>query len=349
MNKNIINPEYIKFLEQLKERVASSRYRAALSANKELILLYHSIGTEILRSQESHGWGAKIIDQLSNDLKSEFPEMKGFSLRNLKYMRKFAREYAKTEFVQQVAAQLPWFHIVTILDKVQGKKAQEFYMQKTIEHGWSRNILNIQIELNLHKRQGQAITNFKNRLAPLQSDLVHNTLKDPYIFDFLSLGKEASEREIEKALVTHIEKFLLELGAGFAFVGRQYHLEVDGEDFYLDMLFYHLKLKCYIIIELKAGKFKPEYVGKLNFYLSAVDDILRDKYDQPSIGLILCKDKGGKIKGEYALKDVNKPIGLSEYKIVESIPENLKTALPSIEELEAELSRHIDKSEVNEK
>ena len=334
----IISENYNLFLNDLKHRVVSSRYKAAVSVNKELILLYHHIGSQILKSQETQGWGAKIIDQLSKDLQSSFPEMKGFSTRNLKYMRKFAEEYPDFEFVQQVAAQLPWFHIATIMDRVSTKPAQLFYIKKAIENGWSRNIMVMQIESELHKRQGNAISNFHDKLPSPQSDLAHYTLKDPYLFDFLSLGDEAHEREVEKSLVLHMEKFLLELGAGFSFVGRQYHLEVADQDFYIDLLFYHLKLRCFVVIELKDKDFKPEYAGKMNFYLSAIDDLVKHSTDSPSIGIILCKSKNN-VLAEYTLRDMAKPIGLAEYKLTESLPENLQIALPTIEELEAELAK----------
>lgn len=340
MTKNITASEYNKFFADLKERVTSSRYKAALSVNKELILLYHHIGSQILEAQSKQGWGAKIIDQLSRDFVSAFPEMKGFSTRNLKYMRKFAEEYPDVEFVQEVLAQLTWYHNVTLLDKIPDKRVRLFYVKHAIEHGWSRNIMVMQMELSLHKRQGQAITNFKDKLPSPQSDLAHYTLKDPYIFDFLSISEEAHEREVEKALVHHMEKFILELGAGFAFVGRQYHLEVGDQDFYIDLLFYHLKLRCFVVIELKDKDFKPEYAGKMNFYLSCVDDIVKHETDQASIGLILCKNKNN-ILAEYALRDMTKPIGLAEYRLTESLPENLKTALPTIEELEAELAKDL--------
>ncbi|WP_255565560.1 PDDEXK nuclease domain-containing protein [Wolbachia endosymbiont of Cylisticus convexus] len=275
------------------------------------------------------------------DLKAEFPEMKGFSTRNLKYMRQFAGEYQDIEFVQQLVAQLPWGHNVFLMDLVRDKEARLFYIKEAIEHGWSRNIMVMQIELGLHKRQGKAITNFKEKLPSPQSDLAHYTLKDPYIFDFLSIGKDAHEREVEKGLVGHMEKFLLELGEGFAFVGRQFHLDVGDEDFFVDLLFYHLKLRCFIVIELKDNKFKPEYAGKMNFYLSAVDDLLKHETDQPSIGLILCKSKND-VLAKYTLKDMTKPIGLAEYRVTENLPESIKTALPTIEELEAELSKVSD-------
>lgn len=344
MTKNIIDKQYQSLLDDLKQRVHASRYKAALSVNKELILLYHHIGKQILASQSQQGWGAKVIDQLSKDLRSEFPEMKGFSTRNLKYMRKFAEEYPDTEFVQEALAQLTWYHNVTLLDKVKDKQERAFYIKNAAQYGWSRSIMVMQIETNLHKRQGQAVTNFKEKLPSPQSDLAHYTLKDPYIFDFLSLGQEAHEREVEKGLIAHVEKFLLELGEGFAFVGRQYHIEIGNQDFYIDLLFYHLRLRCFVVIELKDKDFKPEYAGKMNFYLSAVDDLVKHETDQPSIGLILCKSKNN-VLAEYALRDIEKPIGLAEYRITESLPENLKTALPSIEELEAELAKDFNQGD----
>lgn len=341
MNSNITNNEYIGFLNNLKKRVTESRYKAAITVNKELILLYHYIGTEILKSQSKHKWGAKIIDQLSKDLKSAFPEAKGFSPRSLKYMRKFAQEYQDTHFVQQAAAQLPWGHIMYLLDSVSDKEIRNFYISQTTIHGWSRTILAAQIETSLHTRKGAAISNFKTNLPAPQSDLAHHVLKDPYIFDFLNVGDQAQEREVEKALINHMEKFLLELGAGFAFVGRQYHLEVGSQDFYIDLLFYHLKLRCFCVIELKDKDFKPEYAGKMNFYLSAVDDLVKHPTDHPSIGIILCKSKNN-VLAEYTLRDMAKPIGLSEYRLTEAIPQEIKTSLPTIEQLEAELSKDFD-------
>jgi len=342
-----MNTSYHLLLDDLKKRVASSRYKAALSVNKELILLYHMIGKGILESQNVQGWGAKIIDQLSKDLRLAFPEMKGFSTRNLKYMRKFAEEYPDSEFVQQVVAQLPWGHNVFLIDLVSGKEDRIFYIKKAIEHGWSRSYMVSQIETGLHKRQGQAITNFKDKLPAPQSDLAHYILKDPYMFDFLSIGDDAHEREVERSLVKHMEKFMLELGAGFAFVGKQYHLEVGGQDFYIDLLFYHLKLRCFVVIELKDKEFKPEYAGKMNFYLSAIDDLVKNPTDQPSIGLILCKTKNN-VLVEYALRDMSKPIGLAEYKLTDALPDNLKTALPTIAELEAELSKDLAPTKTND-
>jgi predicted nuclease of restriction endonuclease-like (RecB) superfamily len=332
-----ISTGYNNFLQDLKHRIRSARIRAALAANRELVLLYWQIGCDILERQEREGWGAKIVERLAKDLRAEFPDMKGFSPRNLKYMRKFAEAWPDEQFVQQLVAQLPWGHNVRILDHLKTREEREWYIRKALEHGWSRDILEMQIESRLYLRQGKAISNFDITLPPLLSDLAQQTLKDPYIFDFLSVGDEAHEREIERELVQHITSFLLELGAGFSYVGRQVHLEVEGEDFYIDLLFYHLKLRCYVVIELKATAFKPEYAGKLNFYLSAVDATMRHENDNPSIGLILCKGRKGLI-AEYALKDISKPVGVSEYQLLSAIPEELKGSLPTIEELEAELA-----------
>jgi predicted nuclease of restriction endonuclease-like (RecB) superfamily len=339
MSELPIDSHYKKFLEDLKNRVSTSRYQAAKTVNKELILLYHHIGTEILNRQKEYGWGAKVIDQISKDLISEFPDMKGFSTRNLMYMRQFASEYQDIQFMQQVVAQLPWGHNIYLMNLITDKEIRTFYIKAAIEHGWSRNVMVMQIEQALHKRKGKAVSNFKLKLPSPLSDLAHYTLKDPYIFDFLTVGQEAHEREIEKGLVQHIEKFLLELGAGFAFVGRQFHLKVSNKDFYIDALFYHLKLRCFVVVELKAGEFKPEDSGQINFYLSAVDDLIKHPNDNPSIGLILCKSKDN-IVAEYALRNMTNPIGLAEYRITESLPKDLETALPTIEQIENEMSKH---------
>jgi len=327
---------YTDWLGDLKSRIQTARMRAALAVNSELVRLYWEIGRDILARQKQQGWGAKVIERLANDLRHEFPDMKGFSASNLKYMRRFAEECCECKFGQQPADQLPWFHIVQLLTKVTHSEEREWYARKAFEHGWSRNILVMQIESRLHQRQGKAITNFASTLPPPQSDLAQQTLKDPYLFDFLGLGDEAHERELERGLTAHITRFLLELGAGFSYVGRQVHLEVAGEDFYLDLLFYHLKLRCYVVIELKANDFKPEYAGKMNFYLSAVDDLLRHPSDEPTIGLILCKTKKQLIV-EYALRDSHKPIGVSEYLLTEILPSELEGSLPTVEQLEAEL------------
>ena len=329
---------YSETLKSLKEKIKAAQLRATIAVNTELILLYWEIGRTILEKQDAEGWGSKIIEKLSKDLKSDFPEMKGFSVRNLKYMRKFAESYPNFELVQQLVALLPWGHNVFLLDKTKTEEERLWYAQKAIEFGWSRNVMVHQIESGLYHRQAVAekVTNFKRTLPAPHSELVHNMIKDPYKLDFLGVGSEAQEKEIENALVNHMKKFLLELGVGFAFVGQQYHLEVGTQDFYIDLLFYHLKLRSYVVIELKSVKFQPEFAGKLNFYLSVVDDKLRHPDDKPSIGILLCKGKDN-VVAEYALKDVNKPIGVSEYTLTQAIPDDIKTDLPTIEELEQEL------------
>jgi len=277
-----------------------------------------------------------VIERLAQDLKREFPEMKGFSPRNLKYMRAFAEAYSDEPFVQQAAAQIPWFHHCVLLDKVKDLQERLWYIQQTIEHGWSRNVLVHQIESGLYERQGKAITNFERTLPAPQSDLARSLIKDPYVFDFLTLGPQAQERDLERSLLEHLRDFLLELGRGFAFVGSQYRLEVDGDEFFIDLLFYQLRLRCYVVIELKIGEFKPEYAGKMNFYLSAVDDLLRHPEDRPSIGLILCNTQN-RLVAEYALRDLSKPMGVATYRVTEALPDELRKSLPSLEELEAEL------------
>lgn len=327
---------YAEWLAALKAEIRSAQLRAAVAINRELVLMYWRIGRDILDRQGREGWGARVVDRLAHDLHAEFPAMKGFSPRNLKYMRAFAEAWPEPEFVQQAAARLPWFHLCTLLDKLGTREERDWYLARAIEHGWSRSVLVLQIETNARERTGRATTNFEVRLPPPQSDLARETLKDPYRFDFLGIGDEAQERTVEDALMAHISRFLLELGAGFAFVGRQVHLEVGGEDFYLDLLFYHLRLRCYVVVELKAGEFRPEHAGKLNFYLSAVDSQMRDERDNPTIGLILCKTRN-RIIAEYALRDTNKPIGVAEYQLVQALPAPLETSLPSIEQLEREL------------
>ncbi|WP_319580754.1 PDDEXK nuclease domain-containing protein [uncultured Methanospirillum sp.] len=332
----MITNQYPIFLADLKTRIRQAQLKAAVSVNRELILLYWNVGKDILTNQEKLGWGAKVIDQLSQDLRKEFPDMKGFSVRNLKYMQAFAATYPDPEFVQQVAAQLPWFHICLLITRIKDPDTRIFYIKKAIEHGWSRNILVHQIESGLHLREGASTTNFALTLPPIQSDLAHQTLKDPYIFDFLTLSEEAQEKDLEDGLTSHIQQFLLELGIGFAFLGRQYPLTVGDQDFYLDLLFYHTRLHCYVVIELKAHEFKPEYAGKLNFYLSAVDDLIRQDGDNPTIGLLLCREKNRAI-AEYALRDIQKPIGVSEYQLTRALSEDLKERLPSVEEIEKTL------------
>jgi predicted nuclease of restriction endonuclease-like (RecB) superfamily len=335
---------YGSLLERLKERVWEARSRATLAVNRALVLLYWQIGHEILTRQRAEGWGARVIDRLSADLRRAFPDLRGLSPRNLKYMRAFAEAYPEEAFVQQVVAQLPWGHNVRILDYIKEPSEREWYIRATIAHGWSRTILVHQIESGLYRRQGQALTNFERTLPPPRSELARHALKDPYIFDFLGLGAEAHERDLERGLLAHLRDFLLELGVGFALVGSQVHLEVGGEDFYLDLLFYHLRLRCYVVIDLKIGEFRPEDAGKMNFYLSAADDLLRHPDDQPSLGLILCKDRN-RVIAEYALRDMAKPMGIAEYRLMEALPERLQGELPTIEQLEAELDTAHDTAE----
>lgn len=328
---------YADWLADLKGRIHSAQQRATLAVNRELVLLYWQIGRDILARQAEQGWGAKVIERLAQDLRAAFPDMKGFSPRNLKYMRAFAEAWTEAEFVQQAAAQLPWFHLCTLLDKLKTREERDWYLSKAVQHNWSRNILVMQIETRLLERSGTAVTNFETRLPKPQSDLARESLKDPNRFDFLGLTDEAQEREIEHALVKHVTEFLLELGAGFAFVGRQVLLDVGGDEFFIDLLFYHLKLRCYVVIELKGGKFKPEHLGQLGFYLTAVDRQVKSELDNPTIGLLLCKTKN-KIVAEYALGDKTQPMGVVEYKLLESLPAELQTSLPSIEQIERELA-----------
>ena len=304
--------------------------------NSDIFLLYWQIGREILARQQNEGWGAKIIDRLAADLKRAFPEMKGFSPRNLKYMRTFAEAWPDEEFVQEVLAQITWFHNLALLEKLDREQDRTWYAKATLQHGWSRNVLVHQIESALHTRAGAATTNFKRTLPTRQSDLAQQMTRDHYKFDFLMLAEDFRERELEQGLLEHLRSFLMELGVGFALVGSQYHVAVGDQDFYIDLLFYHLKLRCYVVIELKAAAFRPEFAGKMNFYLAAVDDLLRHEDDHPSIGLIICKTKD-QVIAEYALRNSSSPIGVSEYRLAESLPSDLRSSLPSVEDLEQEL------------
>lgn len=376
---------YGPLLAELKSRVRAAQVRAALAVNAELVRLYWQLGHRIAQQQAKEGWGAGVIPRLAADLHAEFPELKGFSERNIKRMLGFAREYpglfmivpqpaallpedgtapsvpqaaaqlTASAIVQptvaqlspndplsilpQLVAKLPWFHHVILMEKVKDRATRLWYMQHAVEHGWSRAVLTVQIEARAHRRAGKAVTNFAQTLPPPQSDLAQQVLKDPYTFDFLTLSTAARERELEQGLTDHIQKFLVELGVGFAFVGRQVHLEVGGEDYYLDLLFYHLKLRCFVVLDLKMEAFKPEFAGKMNFYLTAVDEQMRHADDQPTIGLLLCKEKN-RLTVEYALRDVKKPIGVAEWKtrLVESLPRQLRGALPSVEDLERGLA-----------
>jgi len=293
------------------------------------------------RFLSKQGWGTKVIDRIATDLQNAFPDMKGFSARNLKYMRFFAEQCPNALIGQQPAAQLPWFHIVTLITKLSDPTLRGWYAREALEQSWSRDTLTAQIKNQLHLRQGAAVTNFQERLPQPHAGLANQILKDPYHFDFLGLGEEAHERDIENALVRHITKFLLELGAGFAFIGRQYRVEVAGDEFFIDLLFYHTRLKCYVVVELKAQDFKPEHAGQLNFYLSAVDAQIKSPDDKPTIGLLLCRTQN-RLVAEYALSGIDKPIGVAEYQLVRALPEPLDTSLPSIEEIEAELSRDLE-------
>lgn len=333
MNSN----EYLEIVESIRGEIRGAQYKAAVSVNRELIMLYYNIGRVI---NEHKSWGNKFIDNLAADIKISFPNTTGYSVRNLKYMAKFAATYPDEEFVQTVSAQIPWSHNVALLDKVKDSEIRKWYMEKTIENGWSHSVLIHQIESGLYERQviADKISNFENRLASPQSELAVQTMKDPYVFDFIPFKEDMIERDIEQALVKDITKLLLELGTGFAFLGNQYHINVGGDDFYIDLLFYNLNLRCYVVIELKTGEFKPEYAGQLNFYLSAVDGILKKETDNPSIGLLLCKSKNDLV-AEYALKDMSKPIGVSEYKITSSLPEDLVKQLPSIEDIQKRIKK----------
>ena len=370
---------YRDLLAEIKSRIRAAQNRAALSANAEMILLYWDIGRMIAARQEREGWGAGVIPKLAVDLKNELPEEKGFSERNLKRMLRFFREYpAMAEkvpqpasllqgdqnqsdgIVPQPAAQLiqapttastlppnllfgiPWFHHVILIEKIKDLPTRSWYARQTLEQGWSRDTLSLQIKNRAHERQGAAITNFTTTLPSIHASIAQGLLKDPYLFDFLTLTETFLERELETGLVAHIQKFLIELGRGFAFVGRQYPLTVSDREFYLDLLFYHLHLRCFVVVDLKKGDFKPEYAGKMNFYCSAVDAQLRHAGDAPTIGLILCQTKD-RILAEYSLKDIHKPIGVADYELTRALPAELASSLPSIETIEAELSQDLEK------
>ena len=339
---------YGKLLGDIKNRVRAAQIKATLSANAEMLSMYFDIGEMIYLQQQQHGWGAKISKRLAIDMKNELPEEKGFSERNLKFMVQFYGEYQKvfaigkqpvsqiSPITKQLVSQIPWGHNIMLMQKIKDHGIRLKYIQQTIAEGWTRDVLSAMIKSNWHERQGAVVSNFENTLPQAQSEYAKGLLKDPYLFDFFTLAEPFSERELETELIKHLEQFLLELGAGFAFVGRQYHLEISNRDFYIDLLFYNFKLRSFIVIELKKGEFKPEYAGKLNFYCSAVDDLLKHPTDQPTIGLILCQSKD-KLFAEYALKDINKPIGISEYELTQALPDKLKSSLPTIEQIEKEL------------
>ncbi len=331
--------DYLATLKEIKQRIRSERLRVVMAANATMILMYWEIGRIILTRQEAEGWGAKVIDRLSMDLREEFADMQGLSARNLKYMRAFAEAWPNQAIVQRTIAQLPWRTNLALIEKLADPVERLWYARHAAENGWSREILELQIQSGLHHRQGKAVSNFALALPPADSDMAAQVFKDPYLFDFIGTADPRREREVEQALVDHVQKFLLELGAGFAFVGRQVHLEFASKDYYLDLLFYHLKLRCFVVVELKAVPFEPEFVGKLNMYMGAVDDLLRHADDKPTIGLLLCKGKD-RIVAEYALSGFVRPIGVADWKaqLTEALPADLKGSLPTVEEIETELS-----------
>ena len=339
-----LDQNYKHFLTNIKDRLKTAQIRAALAANSELIKFYWELGTDLIEKQKNHQWGSHFLEQFSHDMRQEFPEMQGFSKRNLEHMRRFALLYPKIEFAKQAVSQLPWGHVVRLMQMIKDGVEREWYAIQTIKNGWSRSVLEMQIEGELYGRQAESskkINNFHKQLPALQSDLANEMLKDPYNFDFLTIQGKARERAIEDALVTHIRDFLIELGQGFAFVGSQVPLAFDDQEFFIDLLFYHLHLRAFVVIELKAGKFKPEHTGQLGFYMAAVDDLMRKEGDNQTIGILLCKSKH-KVVAEYALRNMNAPIGISEYTLAKALPKELKTNLPTVEEIEQELNEAIN-------
>ncbi|MFH1287556.1 MAG: PDDEXK nuclease domain-containing protein [bacterium] len=338
--------QYGNLLNEIKVRIRQAQAKAVFSANAEMLRMYFDVGRMILEKQQKEGWGSSVIPQLAKDIRNELPEQKGFSERNIGYMIRFAKEYGNSSILQQAVAKLsdsdliwniPWGHHALLMEKIKDKTTRYWYMEQTIQNGWSRDVLGLMIKNNAHNRQGKSVTNFNQTMPDMQSDLVRQALKDPYVFDFFTLTEPFQERELETGLVKHLEKFLIELGAGFSFVGRQYHIEISDKDYYLDLLFYHLKLRCFVVVDLKKGGFKPEYAGKMNFYCSVFDDKLKHETDNPTIGLILCQTKD-RVLAEYALRDIHKPIGVSDYELTRALPDQLKSSLPTVEEIEQELA-----------
>jgi predicted nuclease of restriction endonuclease-like (RecB) superfamily len=335
MEKSLQPPTgYRELLQELKSRIHAAQVRASFAVSRELVQLYWSIGREILTRQDAQGWGSKVVERLAHDLQTEFPGVEGFSPRNLKYMKSLAEAWTEPAIVPQLVALLPWGHLRVLLDMVKNPVQREWYLRAAVEYGWSRNVLVLQIKSALHEREGKALTNFSHTLPPADSDLAGQILKDPYNFDFLTITEGAHEREIERGLLIHLRDLLLELGRGFAFVGSQVPLAVGEETFYIDLLFYHVRLHAFIVIELKTGRFKPEWAGKLNFYLSAVDDLIRTAPDGPTIGLLLCESHNNPV-AEYALRDIAKPIGVSTYRVTRELPSPVRDELPTVEDLEA--------------
>jgi len=327
--------EYLRVVDEIKSQIAAAQQRTVWGLNRELIILYWNIGKTI---NTNKSWGSKFIETLAKDIKSAFPMLRGYSFRNLKYMSQFSRIFKDVEIGQHPVAQLTWKHNIILMNSAADEKQYTWYAQQTIENGWSSNILDWQIDSNLYKRQAIAekTTNFKETLPPAQSDLAQQTFKDPYIFDFIQTREKMLEREVEGELVNHITNFLLELGSGFSYVGRQYHLDVGGTDFYIDLLFYNLKLRCFVVMDLKMKEFKPEYAGKLNFYVSAVDDMLKHPSDNPTIGILLCK-KQNKLIVEYALRDIRKPISVNDFTLFDTLPREYENILPTAEDIESRL------------
>jgi len=344
---SVFPKEYAEWLAEIKERVKTAQIKAQLSVNAEMLALYWFIGESIIDKLNKSSWGSQVVDRLSEDLRKAFPGMSGFGRSNLFYMKKWVEFYShetvqqlvgqfNLRSIQQLVGQIPWGQNIAIITKSSSPEEAFFYVAKTIQNNWSRGILLHQIETHLFERQGRSVTNFQCTLPSPQSDRAEETLKDPYIFDFMAMTEKIHERNIENELISHIKEFLLELGSGFSFIGNQYHIEVAGKDYFLDLLFYHIYLRCFVVIEIKTVEFIPEYAGKLNYYLSAVDDLLKSEHDNPTIGLILCKHRN-KLDVEYALRDINKPIGVSEYKLLQSMPDELKSSFPTVEQLEKEL------------
>jgi predicted nuclease of restriction endonuclease-like (RecB) superfamily len=338
-SRSTLPSDYGRVLDDLKRRTRDERVRTVLAANSAMVLLYWDIGSTILARQEAAGWGAKIIDRLSQDLRRAYPEMQGLSLRNMLYMRAFATAWPRPAIVQAPLAQLPWYHHIALIERVKQPEERLWYAQQAATLGWSRNILALQIDQQAHSRHGRTVHNFKTTLPPAESDMASQIFKDPYLFDFIGTADPRREREVEQALTDHIQNFLLELGAGFAFVGRQVSLEVGSQNFMVDLLFYHLKLRCYVVIELKAVPFEPAFVGQINLYLAAVDDLMRHPDDRPTIGLVLCRSKD-RVVAEYALRNLVQPIGVADWEtgLAARLPKELKGSLPTIQELEAEFA-----------
>ena len=339
---SLIDNNYKQWLEDIKQKIRTTQLKVAISANTQLIELYWQLAEDIVKKQQIANWGDAILEQLSIDLKLSFPNINGFSRRNLYAIRQWYLFYSSQYvFVPQAVAQIPWGHNRLIISKIKNTEEAIYYCKATTENGWSRDNLELAIKNNYYEAKGKSITNFEHTLPQPQSELAEETLKNPYNLDFLGLEQDALEREIENAIIRHITQFLIELGKGFAFVGRQYQIVVSDNEYYIDLLFYHLQLRCYVVIELKSGKFKPEFAGKLNFYLSAVDSQLKHTTDNPTIGLILCKHKD-KIEAEYSLRDINKPIGISEYMLTQALPKDYQSQLPTIEQLENQLNSNDD-------